>query len=58
MPFFSKTIKNVDSGAKNYGNVHFISFFSAVLSRFAYFSDKNFLEQYNKIIEIYKKLIT
>jgi len=52
MPFFSRTKKNNDSGTKelNYGNVHFISFYSAVLSRFAYFSDKNFLEQYNKII--------
>lgn len=33
-----------------YGNVHFISFFSAVLSRLAYFNDTNFLAQYNKII--------
>jgi hypothetical protein len=51
MPFFS-TKKNTGTGTNgpNYGNVHFISFYSAVLSRFAYFSDKNFLEQYNKII--------
>jgi len=33
-----------------YGNVHFISFFSSVLSRLAYFSDMNFLEQYNLIM--------
>ena len=51
MPFFS-TKKNTGTGTneQNYGNVHFISFYSAVLARFAYFSDKNFLEQYNKII--------
>jgi hypothetical protein len=46
MPFFTRT----SNTEKNYGDVHFISFYSAVLSRFAYFSDKNFLEQYNKII--------
>jgi hypothetical protein len=51
MPFFS-TKKNTGTGTNesSYGNVHFISFYSAVLARFAYFSDKNFLEQYNKII--------
>jgi hypothetical protein len=46
MPFFTRS----NNTEKNYGNVHFISFYSAVLARFAYFSDKNFLEQYNKII--------
>lgn len=46
MSFFTQT----SNAEKNYGDVHFISFYSAVLSRFAYFSDKNFLEQYNKII--------
>jgi len=50
MPFFTRSNNAGDSAEKNYGNVHFISFYSAVLSRFAYFSDKNFLEQYNKII--------
>lgn len=50
MPFFSRSNNKETSAEKNYGNVHFISFYSAVLSRFAYFSDKNFLEQYNKII--------
>lgn len=33
-----------------YGNVHFISFFSSVLARLAYFNDMNFLEQYNLIM--------
>ena len=50
MPFFTRSNKTGTSSEKNYGNVHFISFYSAVLARFAYFSDKNFLEQYNKII--------
>lgn len=50
MPFFTRSNKTGASAEKNYGNVHFISFYSAVLARFAYFSDKNFLEQYNKII--------
>jgi hypothetical protein len=51
MQFFStKKTTGPGTNESNYGNVHFISFYSAVLSRFAYFSDKNFLEQYNKII--------
>jgi len=50
MPFFTRSNKTGASAEKNYGNVHFISFYSAFLARFAYFSDKNFLEQYNKII--------
>ena len=52
MPFFSsKKNTGTSTGAgPDYGNVHFISFYSAVLARFAYFSDKNFLEQYNNII--------
>jgi hypothetical protein len=51
MPFFlTKKNRGTGTNEPNYGNVHFISFYSAILARFAYFSDKNFLEQYNKII--------
>jgi len=50
MPFFTRSNNTGSTTEKNYGDVHFISFYSAVLARFAYFSDKNFLEQYNKII--------
>jgi hypothetical protein len=44
------TIKNITRKADKYGDVHFISFLGAVLSRLAYFNDNNFLKKYNDIM--------
>ena len=44
------TIKNINRKAEKYGDVHFISFLGAVLSRLAYFNDNNFLKKYNAIM--------
>jgi hypothetical protein len=44
------TIQNISRKADKYGDVHFISFLSAVLSRLAYFNDNNFLKKYNDIM--------
>ena len=49
MPYGLSFTKKNNGGELNYGDVHFISFYCAVLSRLAYFSDKNFLTQYDKI---------
>jgi len=43
------TINNLSRKAEKYGDVHFISFLGAVLSRLAYFNDNNFLNKYNAI---------
>lgn len=44
-----KTFSNLSRKSDKYGNVHFISFYSSVLSRLAYFSDEYFLEKYVSI---------
>jgi hypothetical protein len=44
------TFKNLQRKADKYGEIHFISFFSSVLSRLAYFDDNNFLKKYNAIM--------
>jgi len=44
------TISNFNRKGEKYGDVHFISFLGAVLSRFAYFNDNNFLKKYNSIM--------
>jgi hypothetical protein len=44
------TIQNINRKSDKYGDIHFISFLSAVLSRLSYFNDNNFLKKYNAII--------
>ena len=43
------TINNLSRKSDKYGNVHFISFLSATLSRLAYFDDNKFLTNYKAI---------
>lgn len=44
------TISNLTRKADRYGEVHFISFLGAVLSRLAYFNDNKFLSSYSQIM--------
>jgi len=44
------TINNLNRKADKYGDVHFISFLGATLSRLAYFDDNKFLTNYNSIM--------
>jgi hypothetical protein len=44
------TISNLNRKADKYGDVHFISFLGATLSRLAYFDDNKFLTNYNSIM--------
>jgi len=44
------TVQNVTRKSDKEGNVHMISFLSAILSRLAYFNDNKFLVQYSAII--------
>jgi hypothetical protein len=44
------TISNVGRKADKYGDIHFISFLGAILSRLAYMDDNKFLNSYNKIM--------
>jgi hypothetical protein len=42
-------ISNMSRSADQYGNLHFISLYGAILSRLAYNNDNKFLTNYNKI---------
>jgi hypothetical protein len=44
------TLSNTTRKADKYGDVHFISFLSAALSRFAYLDDNKFLKSYGDIM--------
>jgi hypothetical protein len=44
------TISNLNRKADKYGDIHFISFLSATLSRLAYLDDNKFLKNYNSIM--------
>ena len=44
------TISNLSRKSDKYGDVHFISFLGATLSRIAYFDDNKFLKQYTAIM--------
>jgi hypothetical protein len=44
------TISNLSRTADKYGDIHFISFLGATLSRLAYQDDNNFLTSYNAIM--------
>jgi hypothetical protein len=44
------TLSNSTRKADKYGNVHFISFLSAALSRLAYLDDNKFLKNYSQIM--------
>lgn len=44
------TISNLSRKADRYGDVHFISFLGAILSRLAYMNDNKFLTSYNSIM--------
>lgn len=44
------TISNLNRKADKYGDVHFISFLGATLSRLAYMNDNNFLTSYSAIM--------
>jgi len=44
------TISNLNRKSNKYGDVHFVSFLSAILSRLAYFNDNHFLNKYNAIM--------
>lgn len=44
------TIKNLSRKSEKYGDVHFISFLGAILSRLAYLNDNKFLTSYNSIM--------
>ena len=46
----SSTSEDLTRVKHRYGNVHFISFLGAVLSRLAYFDDNKFLDKYNQIM--------
>lgn len=43
-------LNNFNRKSNKYGDLHFVSFLSAVLSRFAYLDDNKFLTNYNAII--------
>ena len=45
----SRTLANLSRAADKYGDVHFISFYSAILARLAYTNDNNFLNFYKSI---------
>jgi hypothetical protein len=45
----SRTLSNLSRAADKYGDVHFISFYSAILARLAYTNDNNFLKFYKSI---------
>jgi len=47
--FSQRQLNNLTRKSEKYGNVHFISFYCAVLSRLAYFSDEYFLDKYTSI---------
>ena len=44
------TIKNLNRKSEKYGDIHFVSFLSAVLSRLAYQNDNTFLTSYSRIM--------
>jgi hypothetical protein len=44
------SVTNLNRKAEKYGDLHFVSFFSAILARLAYLNDNNFLINYNKIM--------
>ena len=44
------TISNISRKSDRYGDVHFISFLSATLSRLAYLNDNDFLKNYSSIM--------
>ena len=44
------TISNLNRKADKYGDVHFVSFLSAALSRLAYMDDNKFLTSYSQIM--------
>jgi hypothetical protein len=44
------TISNFSRKTNKYGDLHFVSFLSAILSRLAYLNDNNFLNKYNAIM--------
>jgi hypothetical protein len=44
------TFKNLNRKSEKYGDVHFISFLGAILSRLAYLNDNKFLASYNAIM--------
>jgi len=50
MKIFTKIIKNYKREKERFGDVHFISFLSATLSRIAYQNDNNFLNSYTSIM--------
>ena len=45
----SSFISNLNRKSEKYGDVHFISFFGAILARLAYLNDNKFLQNYNSI---------
>jgi hypothetical protein len=45
----SSFISNLNRKTEKYGDVHFISFFGAILARLAYLDDNKFLKNYNSI---------
>ena len=47
--FSKRQLNNLTRSSEKYGNTHFISFYCAVLSRLAYFSDEYFLDKYVSI---------
>ena len=44
------TLSNINRKSDKYGDIHFISFLSSVLSRLAYMDDNKFLNSYNAIM--------
>lgn len=46
----SSTLTNFSRKADKYGDLHFVSFLGAILSRLAYFNDNNFLKRYGEIM--------
>jgi len=46
----SETATNTIASKGSYGDMHFISFFAAILARLAYFNDNKFLKNYNQIM--------
>ena len=44
------TISNLSRKSDMYGNLHFISFLGATLSRLAYMDDNKFLTSYSRIM--------
>jgi len=47
--FSQRQLNNLTRKSEKYGNIHFISFYCAVLSRLAYISDEYFLHKYTSI---------